>query len=81
MEKLLLTDPGPHVVRHQQSQHSPVADDKPFEKNDRVDAFDCNCVPERGTIKWIGRNKEALPSGAYIVGIHLVSTTYFSTVR
>ena len=82
MEKLALFDPV--VVTHQlpqKSRQSPKTDDKPFKKNDRVMAFDVNNSPEIGTVKWIGRNKEALPSGAYIVGIFLVSATYCNTVR
>ena len=81
MEKLTLNEP---VVTHQpqqQSRQSPVTDDKPFKKNDRVEAFDVKSSPEIGTVKWIGRNIQALPSGAYIVAIHLVSTIYCSIVK
>ena len=72
MDKLILTETETRAVIHQPRRQESVKDDKPFQKNDRVEAFDVNSVPEKGTVKWIGKN-EKLAKGVYIVGIHTVS--------
>ena len=68
---------GYQLQRHPSVQHplrqESVTDSKPFEKMDRVMAYDVNGVPEKGTVKWIGRNETVLSNGAYIVGIYTVS--------
>ena len=62
-----------HTVKRQSQQQSPVIDEKPYKKYDRVKAFDVNGQSVKGTVKWIGKNKKALSDRAYIVGIHTVS--------
>ena len=69
----MLNENETRPIKHQPKQQLSVADDKPFKINDRVEAFDVKGVSEKGTVKWIGKNKEALSSGVYIVGIHTVS--------
>ena len=73
MDKLILNENETRPAKHQAKQQSSVADDRPFKFNDRVEVFDAKGVSEKGTVKWIGKNKEALSSGVYIVGIHTVS--------
>ena len=70
MYLLGMTSASPeHSVKHQPQQQSSVISGKPYKKYDRVETFDVNGKSVKGTVKWIGKNKEALP----IVGIHTVS--------
>ena len=73
MDKLLLNEKETQPVKFQPQRQSSVSDDKPFKIGDRVEAYDAKSVPERGTVKWIGKNAGALSTGVYIVGIHTVS--------
>ena len=52
---------------------SPVPDSAPLKLGDGVVFYDANDNPVKGTARWIGVNKVALPSGAMIVGIEMVS--------
>lgn len=71
MDKLVLSDVTRPMTQQPIRQSS--TDDKPLKKCDRVEAYDIDGKSVNGTVKWIGRHKEALPNGAYIVGIHTVS--------
>ena len=75
MDKLILIENETRPVKHQSQQRLPLTGDKTLKVNDRVEAFDVKGVSEKGTVRWIGKNKEVLPSGVYIVGIHTVSVT------
>ena len=68
-------------VQHQPQRQLPVTNEKPLKENDRVEAFDAKGVSEKGTVRWIGKNKEAFSGGVYVVGIHTVSVTYCSKVN
>ena len=73
MDKLILIENEAQPVTHQPRRQESVTDDRPFQKNDRVEAFDVKAVSEKGTVKWIGRNEKVLANGVYIVGIYTVS--------
>ena len=62
MEKLTKEPPPTHVVI-------------PFKKGDKVTTFDVKGKPVRGTVAWIGKNKEAMPNGSYIIGVYTVRCT------
>ena len=81
MDKLLLNEKETQLVKFQPQRQSSVSDDKPFKIGDRVDAYDAKGIPEKGTVKWIGKNEKLLPSGMYIVGIHTVSIMCCSRVK
>ena len=57
-----------HVVMEQ--THAQV--DIPFKKGDKVITFDNKGKPVRGTVAWIGRNKDVRPDGSYIIGVYTV---------
>ena len=50
----------------------PQAQDVPFKLGDKVIFYDENDTLVNGLVRWIGRNKVALPSGSKVVGIETV---------
>ena len=54
----------------------PQAQDAPLKLGDKVIFYDENDVPVNGVVRWIGRNKVALPHGSKIVGIETVRPYY-----
>ena len=50
----------------------PQVQDVPFKLGDKVIFYDKNDTLVNGLVRWIGRNKVALPSGSKIVGIETV---------
>ena len=52
---------------------SPATVDGAFKLNDGVIFYSEGDNPLKGTVRWIGMNKVALPSGGKIVGIETVS--------
>ena len=56
------------------STPSPVAKDAPLKLGDGVIFYNERDDPVKGTARWIGVNRVAMPSGAMIVGIETVSS-------
>lgn len=52
----------------------PIAEGAPLKLGDRVIFYNERDDPVKGTARWIGVNRVAMPSGATIVGIETVSS-------
>ena len=53
--------------------HPSQIQDASLKLGDKVIFYDKEDKPVNGIVRWIGRNKDALPSGSKIVGIETVS--------
>ena len=64
---------GSHEIPQQQQQLSDdQAQDAPLELGNRVTIFDKNDKPINGIVRWIGINRQIIPSGSIIVGVATV---------
>ena len=74
MDKLSEPETSRSSQVHEIVQPNPSqAQDAPLKLGDIVTFYDENDKPVNGLVRWIGRNKIAVPNGSKIVGIETVS--------